>query len=516
MKTRAAPERPAKRSGRAPLLLCVLAAILLAFLLGVHVRATGMFPSPQLRSAYKTLIVNLEFMGLRHSHEPRKRVRPADCAPADAKLMRGLRSDFRLDKLLCPSRQLAPADAAAARVEFVAGELLAEPVLVKGEIGTFLDHCPGAWGCLAVQYARSGAVSHAWPARLEAIAAANIAAESTYPYEHPLGWSFPRDVHGFHISPYPDGDLLVVFHFNSSHPAGGGLARVAPDGRPRWYRKDYSHHWPHVVSDDLALVPGERFHRASLEYHVGPDASKLQRKLVCDNGMIQEDLIHMVNGRGDLVEEIPVLDAIVASPHASSLVEADNCDPTHLNFVRVLGEDAGVLAGVAPGDLVVSLRNLSAFGILDKADRRLKRLVRGSFQWQHGVRHLDGARFVLLDNLGSDGAFGPSRLLLVNIATGQETTLFPTATTPSHLRDWFVFTGGQFDISADGQRALLSDPSNGHALEIRLADGQVLNIFRQTHDLSGLPGFPETLRNNAWHFSFHGVHYANGWAPSGG
>lgn len=70
-----------------------------------------------------------------------------------------------------------------------------------------------------------------------------------------------------------------------------------------------------------------------------------------------------------------------------------------------------------------------------------------------------------------------------------------------------------FDISADRRRALLSDPSNGRALEIRLADGEVLNVFRQTHDLSGLPGFLETFQDNAWLFSAHGVRYANGWAP---
>ena len=513
MKARASSERHAKRAGgRVPLLLCALAVVLLAFLLGVHVRATGIFPSPQLRSAYKTLVINLEFMGLRTPRETRVRAPLPDCVPATANLTRKLRMDFQFDKLLCPSRQVAAAAAAAGRVEFLAAAALAEPVLVKGEIGTFLDHCPGAWGCLAVQYSRSGSVSHAWPARLEAIATANIVAESAYPYEHPLGWSFPSGVHGFHISPYPNGDLLVVFHFNDSHPDGGGLARVAPDGRPRWYRKDYSHHWPHVVSEDLALVPGEKFARRRLEYKVGPGRHGIARRLECDGGMIQEDLVHVVNGRGDILEEISIIDAIVASSYAGSLVDADDCDPTHLNFARVLGEDAGGVAGIAPGDLVVSLRNLSAFGILDKEDRRLKRLVRGNFHWQHGVRHLRGARFAMLDNLGSDGVHGMSRLLVVDLAMGQETTLFPTTATPRHLRDWFVFTGGQFDISADSERALLSDPRGGRALEIRLADGEVLNVFRQLHDLSGLPGTPDAFRNNAWHFGLHGIHYTNGGA----
>ena len=160
---------------------------------------------------------------------------------------------------------------------------------------------------------------------------------------------------------------------------------------------------------------------------------------------------------------------------------------------------------------MVSLRNFNAFGILDRDDRRLKRFVRGSFQQQHGVRHLEQARFLLFDNLGAAGAGGPSRLLMVDLATGAETTLFPNDGTPEHLRDWFTETAGQFDVSTDRRRALLTDPRGARAFEIRLADGEVLNIFRQLHDVSSLAGFPEALAKNAWFFQFHGIHYADRW-----
>lgn len=38
--------------------------------------------------------------------------------------------------------------------------------VVKGEVWTFLDHCPGPPGCLAVEYSRSGSVSRAFEIRL--------------------------------------------------------------------------------------------------------------------------------------------------------------------------------------------------------------------------------------------------------------------------------------------------------------------------------------------------------------
>ena len=501
---------------RIPLFLFAATAILAAFLAGMYVEYSRGFPSALVRSAYSTLV----FRGLVDAgggifRAPRRnpglpRVRSAECAPLVGSARNRLRRNFGFQKLWCPSAHVAHGDAAAARIEFLAGDELEDPVLVKGEVGTFLDQCPGPWGCLAVEYSRSGMVRRAWPFRPAEIAAANVAAESDYPYEHPPGWSFSHGIETFRLSPYPGGDLLVVFHLLDTLYAGG-VARVAPDGRPRWYRKDYSHHWPHVVDEDLTLVPGMRLDRTSLSYVVGRGYRGEALRLRCRGGMIREDQVNVVDGRGRLLEEIPVLDAIVHSPHAGSLASADGCNPTHLNFVHVLGADAGGAAGIAPGDLVVSLRNLNAFGILDRDDRRLKRFVRGSFQWQHGVRHLEKARFLLLDNLGAAGTGGPSRLLMVDLATGAETTLFPNDDTPEPLRDWFMPRAGQFDVSADRRRALLADYRGARAFEIRLADGEVLNVFRQLHDVSSLAGFPEALAKNAWFFQFHGIHYANRW-----
>ncbi len=517
-KTSATDEGDGARRARVPLVLFVLAAFLAAFGAGMYVEATKRFPSGLIRSAYKTLVVNLDFAGIGSWKQdpaaphvvPRSLAR--DCVPVAAGLRDQLAKDFRMRMLSCPAAHIAPAEAAASRIEFLASDALIDPVLVKGESGTFLDHCPAPWGCLAVEYSRSGAVSRVWPFRPEEIARANIVAESDYPYEHPVGWSF-LDFGTYRISPYPNGDLLVVFTFpHTSYPYSGGVARVSPDGRPRWYRKDYSHHDGHVISDDLALVSGLRLDRSHLAREV-PTGSGRVVELQCHRGEIMEDTVNLMGGNGKLLEQIPILDAIVESPFATTLVgPQDSCDPTHLNFVHMLGADAGGAEGIAPGDLVVSLRNLNAFAILDEDDRRLKKLVRGSFRQQHGVRHLDNARFIMFDNLGTDGVHGPSRLLIVDLATGKETTVFPNDATPLHLRDWFSYRSGTVDVSLDGRRALVADVQGARAFEIRLADGRVLNVFRQVHDLSKLPGLPEALTKTPWFFRFHSIQYANKWA----
>ncbi len=66
-----------------------------------------------------------------------------------------------------------------------------------------------------------------------------------------------------------------------------------------------------------------------------------------------------------------------------------------------LGPDATGPSGIRPGDLVVSLRNLHAFAVLDRDDFDVKALARGTFNGQHSVKHLTGSRFLVFDNWGS-------------------------------------------------------------------------------------------------------------------
>ena len=510
---------PAPGEGEAqsalPLFLFVVAAILAAFFTGMYVQYSKIYPFPLIDSAYRTLVVHLDLWNPAGVADRSIGV-AAECGPVAGRSLRKLLSrDFSLymPRTICPTTRAPREEAAAARVEFIAGDELDDPVLVKGEIGTFLDHCPAPWGCLAVEYSRSGVVRRAYPFRPEDVVEANIVEEADYPYEHPLGWSFMNDLEYFTLSPHPSGDLLVVFRFARSYPNMGGLARLAPDGQPRWYRKDYSHHWPYVVEEELILVPSNRLKRASLSYTVGPGETN---KLTCDRGMILEDQVNVIDGRGRLLEEVSILDAISQSPYASSLADVrkeEHCDPTHLNFVHLLGEDAGGTAGIAPGDLVVSLRNINAFCILDRDNRQLKRLVQGTFRRQHGVRHLEKARFLMLDNRGTDGIYGPSRMLIVDLATNEETTLFPNDRTPADFRDWYLSFSGQFDVSPDRRRVLFVDPPRGRAFEIRLSDGEILNVFRQIHDVSSLMEFEfsKGLAKSAWLFEFQGIHYANRW-----
>ena len=150
-----------------------------------------------------------------------------------------------------------------------------------------------------------------------------------------------------------------------------------------------------------------------------------------------------------------------------------------------------------PGDLVVSLRNLSAFAIVDPASGAIKRVVRGGFLQQHAVHHLGGSRFLMFDNLGGDADGGPSRLLEVDLTTGAERRVFPVPGLPEPFRGAFSRVAGHVDISPDRQRALVAYSEYGRIFEVDLASGRPLLTYDNLHDLSRVAAAPASLRETA-------------------
>ena len=397
---------------------------------------------------------------------------------------------------------VVPDSVEAHRFEFITAQALTNPILVWGWKNLFAEYCPGHVGCLAVEYAGRGDVRHAYPYRPKAI---EKAATVSLPYEQPFWFSFQDNAQPVGISRYSNGDLLVVFYFSHRFPHAGGVARITRDGQPVWYRQDYSHHVPSITDDDVALVPAMRIGEGPIVLN---NPKNPRFTLSCPKSLL--DFVHVLDGAGQLLEEISILDAIIQSPYVFILKTVKfPCDLTHLNFVHQLGENTLGPDGIGPGDLVVSLRHLNAFGILDRESHRLKKLVRGGFVWQHAVTHLADSKFLMFDNLGTDGVHGPSRLLMVDVADGTETTIFPNDATPERLRGLFTHHRGMISISPDRRLAFVTFPHEGKAVEVRLADGAVLTLFTALHDVSHVDHFPEERKRKAFRYRLPGVTYIN-------
>ena len=467
---------------RLPQLLFALAIALASFAYGGLVVHYKLFPFPVISDSLKTL---------RTMH----------------KLQFTRKDDGRFVRFAT----VPPDSAASNRFQFVASDALSGPILWYGGRYQFLEYCPD-WGCLAVEFTATGEVAHAYPFRPDELEqAADAASSDEFSYELSPAFSFARDTSPQGMSRYANGDLLVVFVHTPAFPFAAGVARIDRAGHPIWFRRDYSHHWPHLENDGVALVPGTLVGSESIAFERAGETIELK----CRTGRSYLDAIGIIDGSGQLLKRLNLLNASRDSPFAHIMQSTSEpkrrldalCDPLHLNFVHRLGDDAGGTWGLAPGDLVASLRNLNAFAILDGESGRIKRLVRGSFFYQHSVQHLTGATFLMFDNWGGDGVHGPSRLLKIDLADGRETTVFPNDRTPEPLRNLFSHDQGTIDISPDRQRAMVAFTQEGVAVEVRLADGAVLNVFHSLHDVSRLEQFPEERQQRAAVFTMRGISY---------
>ena len=183
----------------------------------------------------------------------------------------------------------------------------------------------------------------------------------------------------------------------------------------------------------------------------------------------------------------------------------DFCDPLHLNYIDEIGLEAA--AGLAPGDLVVSLRNISRFAILDRETFKIKRVVSGGFLQQHSVQHLYGAKFLVFDNRGGDLQGPASRIIEVDLGTGVERRVFPNANTPELYAQVYSDTAGHLDVSPDGTRVLASFSRAGRVFEIEISTGRLLSVYDNVHNLSSIENLPEDDRQYAVRFVNLGMSY---------
>lgn len=397
---------------------------------------------------------------------------------------------------------IVPGDAATQRVQLLASNL-AGSVLMAGGRGRFLDRCPGFVGCLALEYDRKGRFVHAYPFRPEAFEAATVPHGLAQPvgYERAVGFDLAEHADIFAIDSYANGDLAAVLHSKLSWPPFLGIARVDRDGQPRWYRADDgSHHWPTVAHgrllgvgahlEDALVVPG---HRMGVGPPPGQRRSGWEKQLGRGRcAMHVTDYLSLIDGDGALLWQFSVPEVLRSSPHAPLLQYTRNaCDPLHLNSVELL--TAAGPSGLAAGDFLLSLRGIGALAVLDGRVGSLKRIWRGGFYGQHGARELPGrgphggTTFLLYDNWGREGEYGPGRLLAVEAHSGRERTIFPNASSPEAVG---IFSDGRAGVSVapDGSRAIVHSYQSGQAVEVDVATGETTAVFQALDaDAGGQP-----------------------------
>lgn len=381
------------------------------------------------------------------------------------------------------------------------------PVMAYGGLNQYLEHCP-VLGCLAVVFDEQGKISKSWPYLPEDIYTTDITGDE-YPHEY-ITFDPAQNVYPVGIQRYRNDDLLVNFQLGNGaiFPFGMGVARVKPDGNPRWMRFDYSHHWSTLHNDETAYVPGLEIGSQNISYTLGSGPKPVEFNLECDSGKPQLDVVQVIARNGELLKKINLVDLFLKSNMTGFLAEStDYCDVLHLNFIDVINNPGQ--SDFNAGDLVLSLRNISRFIILDPVSYKIKRIIGGSFVQQHAVHHLQDSRFILFDNHGGDNAGPPSRILEIDLATGVERRIFPNSNTPQKYAEVFTGTAGHIDIAPGRERLLASFTHTGYAFEVDIATGNLIAVYDSIHDVSSVKNAAETNRVNATRFSIYGMSYVH-------
>ena len=259
--------------------------------------------------------------------------------------------------------------------------------------------------------------------------------------------------------------------------------------------------------DGNFLVPGMTIGTTDVSYVI---SGRDRRVMDCDTDRPYWDTVRILDADGGVVEEFNVLEAFIASPFRGILRQSTSpCDPLHLNFVDVVRNDyPSGLNGIRPGDLILSLRNISAVAYYRPSTRTIVHVHRGTFVQQHSVQHVSDARFVMFDNMGGDLDGGPSRLLEFDLQTGAERTIFPRGH-DIRFADEYPYTSeaGFLDVSSDRSRALVTFSYQGVAVEVDLAESQETLRYTHLQDISSVDEAPTGATAQAAVFQLFGMSY---------
>jgi hypothetical protein len=247
----------------------------------------------------------------------------------------------------------------------------------------------------------------------------------------------------------PGGEMLVLFE-------GHGLARIDASSRVIWSYPGPCHH-------DLDIAPDGSIYVLTRETELVPSLNP-------DKPVLTDYLTHL-SPEGEFLGAIDLLSAFQESDYASSLDRmADSGDIFHTNTLEILDGSAAHLApAFAPGNILVSVREIGVIAIVDPGTAKVVWALSGMWSAQHQPTFLANGNILLFDNQGHRGR---SKVLEINPLTQAVVWVF--ADTPVH--PLFSRTCGSCQ-RLPGGNTLITESDNGRALEVA-PDGTIAWEFR--------------------------------------
>jgi hypothetical protein len=220
--------------------------------------------------------------------------------------------------------------------------------------------------------------------------------------------------HIFGLELLPDGSIVANFAQQSTF-------RMDVCGGVMWRLPNLGHHSVGLDPDGTLWVPAENYIPADGEVDI-PNAAPPFHDWTITNLSLDGELLHSYSV-ADLLRDNGLESLLYlasrerGAPHVTA-------DPLHLNSVKALPE--GVRSRLFdPGDLVVSLRNISTLLVLDGDTMEVKWRTTGPFFRQHDPIFLPGDRISVFDNrpVANDDGAHESQIMQVNARTGEATVV---------------------------------------------------------------------------------------------
>lgn len=210
----------------------------------------------------------------------------------------------------------------------------------------------------------------------------------------------------------PNGDLLALYVAVGDTPWGYGLAKIDRNGRVIWKYLGHAHHDFDVAEDGTVWV---------LTQEVGtkptPPYTHLKPPRI-------DDYAVQLSPDGRELRKVSLLDAIMASPFSRilNLVPAyaigGKGDYLHTNTIEEIRTGPPLPRGVAPGQLLLSFREINTVATLDAQSGKIAWVMPGPWMRQHDPDMLPNGNILMFDNEGEYTTKGVSRAIEVDPATG--------------------------------------------------------------------------------------------------
>lgn len=212
---------------------------------------------------------------------------------------------------------------------------------------------------------------------------------------------------------FPNGDLLALYTAIGDTPWGYGLVKMDRNSNVIWKYLGHAHHDFDVAADGSIYVLTHEILDAALPGY--PDLATPRI----------DDFVVKLSPGGQEQEKIWLSGAFAKSPFGRRLhfvpwhVHASNGDYLHANSVQVLKAAVPGIPQSRPGQVLVSLREVSTVALADMESGEIPWAMSGSWLRQHAARFLDNGHLILFDNEGNPGRHGVSRVLELDPKTQQ-------------------------------------------------------------------------------------------------